>query len=211
MKIHDISLLLSPQLPTWPGDPPMILERFSKIEEGAFANISRLVMGVHTGTHIDAPYHFFAEGGKVESVPLDLLIGPAVVLQLPDDVKNITAEVLKKAVIPAGCRRLLLKTANSQIWARGETDFQRDFVALNKDGADALIERGVQLIGIDYLSIASFDQPGPTHIAFLGAGVIVIEGVDLSRVEAGEYMLVCLPLKLVGAEGAPARVVLLED
>jgi len=211
MKIHDISVPINSQLPIWPGDPNLILERVSKIEEGAFANISRLEMGVHTGTHIDAPYHFVANGKKVEDLPLELLIGRAQVVEIGQDIKRITGEVLKKTKRPADCRRLLLKTSNSQIWARGEKEFQQDFAALTNDGADYLIKCGIRLVGIDYLSIAPFEAPNSTHLTLLGADVVVIEGLDLSGVQAGEYQLVCLPLKLGAVEGAPARAVLLEN
>jgi arylformamidase len=211
MKIHDISVTLSPQVPTWPGDPKVVLERFSKMEEGAKVNISRMELGVHTGTHIDAPYHFLADGVKVDSLPLEILIGSAQVVEFPKEVKRITAETLEKAEIPADCRRLLFKTSNSDLWARGEIEFQRDYVGLTNDGAEYLIARGIRLVGMDYLSVAAFDQLTPTHLTLLGAGVVVIESVDLSKVRAGAFTLICLPLKLGGAEGAPARAVLIEE
>lgn len=211
MKIHDVSVTLSTQLPTWPGDPKIYIERVSKIEEGALANISRLDMGVHTGTHIDAPYHFVPDGQKVDSLPLDLLIGPALVVEIPASVNQIDAESLRALKLPAGFDRLLFKTRNSQIWAAEEKTFHPDFIAVTQDGAEYLIDLGVRLVGIDYLSIAPFDSPNPTHVAFLAAGVVIIEGLDLSGVDPGSYQLVCLPLKLGGAEGAPARVVLIEE
>ncbi len=211
MKIHDVSVPLSPQMPTWPGDPKVVLERFSKMEEGAVANVSRLEMCVHAGTHIDAPYHFIADGARVDHLSLDIFIGPAQVVRLPDEVKKISADVLKEVEIPAGCRRLLFKTSNSNLWARAETEFRSDYVALTNDGAEYLVARGIELVGNDYLGVAAFDQATQTHRTLLGAGVVVIEGLDLSGVEAGAYTLLCLPLKLSGAEGAPARVVLIED
>lgn len=211
MKIHDISVNLSQQMPIWPGDPKIYLERISKIEEGAAVNLTRLDMGVHTGTHIDAPYHFFANGAKVDALPLDLLVGPAQVISLPQGIKKIDAETVEKVKIPADCRRLLFKTANSDLWARGDDQFRPDYVALTRDGAEALIQRGLKVIGIDYLSVASYDQLTPTHLVLLGAGVIVIEGLDLSKVDDGQYTLVCLPLKLEGTEGAPARAILIEE
>lgn len=211
MKIHDISVTLSTQLPTWPGDPKIVIERFSKMEEGAKANVSRLEMCVHAGTHIDAPYHFIADGGAVDSLPLDRFIGPALVVKLPDEVTKISRSVLEKLALPADCRRLLFKTSNSAGWARRESEFHSDYVALTNDGAVYLVARGIQVVGIDYLAISAFDQISATHRTLLGAGLVVIEGLDLSGVEAGTYTLVCLPLKLSGAEGAPARVVLLEE
>lgn len=211
MKIHDISVPISPTMPIWPGDPEISVERYSKMEEGAEVNVSRMGMCVHSGTHIDAPYHFIDSGAKVDELPLDVLIGPAHVVQLPDEVQQISASVLQGIAIPADCRRLLFKTSNSALWARGEVGFRNDYVALTNDGAEYLVARGIQLVGIDYLSVAAYDQLSSTHLTLLGAGVVIIEGLDLSRVKPGSYTLICLPLKLIGTEGAPSRVVLLED
>ncbi|MDX9864156.1 MAG: cyclase family protein [Anaerolineaceae bacterium] len=210
-KIYDISLPLSASLPVWPGDPMPVIERVSKIEEGEQANVSRLAMSVHFGTHIDAPFHFLKDGSKVEDVPLDVLIGPAQVCEIPLDCNAITAEVLRDAVLAEGIPRLLFKTRNSQHWVKGDTAFDKEFVALSVDGAHYLIEKGIRLVGIDYLSIASFYEPVPTHVALLKNGVVVVESLDLSAVPAGVYELICLPLNISGAEGAPARVVLVRD
>ena len=209
-RIYDISLPLSADLPLWPGDPAPVIERFSKMEEGEGQNISRVEMCVHFGTHIDAPFHFVKDGSKVEDVPLDLLMGPAQVIELPQDCDVITADVLKDAGIADGITRVLFKTRNSQHWLNGDREFDKDFVALSVDGALYLMERGVRLVGIDYLSIASFYAPVPTHVALLKGGVVVVENLDLSAVVAGMYELICLPLNIKGAEGAPARVVLVE-
>jgi arylformamidase len=210
-KIYDISLPLSTELPLWPGDPAPVIERFSKMEDGEDANVSCIEMGVHFGTHIDAPFHFVADGSKVEDVPLDLLIGPAQVVEIPQDCDVITADILKAAGLTDGVKRLLFKTRNSQHWVKCDTKFDQDFVALSVDGARYLIEKGVRLVGIDYLSIASFYEPVPTHITLLKGGVVVVENLDLSAVPAGLYELICLPLNISGAEGAPARVVLVQD
>ena len=209
-KIYDISLPLSVSLPVWPGDPLPVIERFSKMEDGEDANVSRMEMGVHFGTHIDAPYHFVRNGSKVGDVPLDVLIGPAQVVEMPLDCDEITSEVLRDAELADGITRVLFKTRNSQHWLNGDTAFDKDFVSLSIDGARYLIEKGVSLVAIDYLSIASFDEPVPTHVALLENAVVVVENVDLSAVPAGIYELVCLPLNISGAEGAPARVVLRE-
>lgn len=211
MKIHDVSLTLTSHMVTWPSDPKIILERVEKIEDGAMANVSRLDMGVHTGTHIDAPIHFVPGGMAIDAIPLDVLIGSACVIEIPDSVATITKAVLEKIEVPIQCKRILFKTPNSQIWARGDQNFHKDFVALSEDAADFLVSRGVQLVGIDYLSIAPYNQPRPTHEAFLKAKVIVIEGLDFSKVGPGVYQLFCLPIKLGGSDGAPARVVLIED
>ena len=207
MQTYDISLTISPQLPTWPGDPRVVLERIEKIEEGSNANVSRIEMSVHTGTHVDAPFHFIPEGKSVEQMPLRILTGRAYVLNLPD-VDYITADVLKRADLPPRTRRLLFKTRNSNIWARQEYEFQEDFVGMCEDAAEYLVKRGVKLVGVDYLSVAPFRQSRPTHEVFLKAGVVVVEGLDLSKISQGRYTLYCLPLKLDGADGAPARAIL---
>jgi arylformamidase len=209
MRTYDISLTLSMQLPTWPGDPPIVLERFSKMEEGAMCNVTRLSSCVHVGTHVDAPYHFMGNDAlTVEDLPLNMLTGRAYVLELDDKVDRITASILEKADVPSRTRRLLIKTRNSQHWTQPGLGFQSDFVAISGDGAQYLVERGVRLVGVDYLSVAPFDDPAPTHQALLGAGVVVVEGLNLSEVSQGRYTLYCLPLKIAGADGAPARAIL---
>jgi arylformamidase len=208
MQIWDISVTIDQNLPVWPGDPPFDIQRVQKIEEGANANVSRLVMGVHTGTHVDAPYHFLMDGAKVESLALDVLIGPAVVIQVGDQVNVLDKNAIDAAGIPAGAERVLFKTRSSGYWAKFGAKFQTDFVAIDLSGAQALVERGVKLVGIDYLSISPYKNSRPTHQALLAAKAIIIEGLNLSQVEPGEYQLICLPIKLGGAEGAPARTVL---
>lgn len=207
MHTYDISVTISPDLPTWPGDPRVVLERVEKMEAGADSNVTRLAMSAHTGTHIDAPYHFILEGISVDQVPVETLTGRAYVLHLPD-VDLITATVLEEASIPPRTRRVLFRTRNSDCWPRQESHFRRDYVALSADGADYLVDRGVKLVGVDYLSIAPFDEVIPTHRILLGAGIIIVEGLDLSQVSQGRYNFYCLPLKLSGADGAPARAIL---
>ncbi|MEA3351468.1 MAG: cyclase family protein [Chloroflexota bacterium] len=210
LQIHDISLTIHPSLPTWPGDPKIKLERISKIEDGADANVTHISAGVHIGTHVDAPYHFLGgDAPTVERLPLDVLTGPAEVIHCPD-VGTITADVLRAASIPAQATRLLFKTRNSELWARGETEFQQDFVALSADAAEYLVEHGIKLVGVDYLSVAPFHESVPTHRILLEAGVIAVEGLDLSGIKPGSYMLYCLPLKIQGSDGAPARAILIE-
>lgn len=211
MRIHDVSLTVTPKMPTWPGDPKVELERVEKIEEGANANVSRLSAGVHTGTHVDAPYHFVPEGTAVDVLPLDVLFGAVQVVELSDSVDLITAEVIQSAGVIHGVERILFKTRNSRYWARGESDFQTDFVAISADGAEYLVQQGIQLVGIDYLSIAPYKNSRPTHQILLKAKIVVIEGLDLSQIKPGVYQLACLPLKLGGADGAPARTVLIEQ
>jgi arylformamidase len=209
MKIYDISLTISPNMITWPGNPSTQLERFKKLETGANNNVSVLRMSVHSGTHIDAPFHFLPEGIGVDAVPLDVLIGEAQVVHLPD-CELVTAEILEQAGIRTGMQRLLLRTRNSVLWAENRADFQPDFVGISPDGAETLVKLGIKLIGLDYLSIASYQKSRPTHEILLKAGIIPLEGIQLQDVPAGFYQLVCLPLKLSGADGTPARAVLID-
>jgi arylformamidase len=184
------------------------LERFEQIEAGGSENISRMELSAHTGTHVDAPYHFIPEGASVEKLSLKILIGRAYVLYLPE-VDEITASVLERSEIPPRTRRLLFKTRNSDFWKSQAADFQTSYVAISSDGAQFLVDRGVKLVGVDYLSVAPYDNSHPTHEILLKAGTIVVEGLDLSNVSQGRYTLYCLPLKLAGADGSPARAVLI--
>lgn len=210
MTIHDISLTISPDLPIWPGDPPIELTQVESMDRGAQANVSRLRVGVHSGTHVDAPHHFLNDGRTVEGLPLDVLSGPCYVAQLPDGVEALTREAMQGIPLPEGTTRLLFGTRNSHLWARGEREFQTDFVAVTEDGAEWLVERGIQLVGVDYLSIAPYDEPVPTHTILLKAGIVIVEGLNLSAVPRGIYELYCLPLRLLGADGAPARAILID-
>jgi len=211
MRIYDITVTITPDLPVWPGDPKVVLERVARIEDGANANVSRVAISAHTGTHVDAPYHFLPDGSKVEAMPLEILTGPALVVQIGEDIPVLSREVLEKTDLPPGAARILFKTRNSRYWAQFPKEFKTDFVGITKDGAEYLVGKGVQLVGIDYLSIAPYKQSRPTHEVLLGAGMVVIEGLDLSEVEPGSYLLYCLPLKLGGADGAPARTILVRE
>ena len=208
MIIYDVSLPISPELPVWPGDPAVVLEQVSSMDAGAHDNVSRLACGVHVGTHVDAPHHFLNDHRTVESLSLDILVGPACVVQIPENVQVVDARVLEKSAIPLGTERLLLKTRNSRFWEQGDNTFETGFVGVSADGADWLVQRNLKLLGIDYLSVAPYHQSIPTHRTLLAAGIIIIEGLDLSAVEGGKYNLYCLPLKLIGSDGAPARTIL---
>ena len=199
MEIFDVSVPIHAGMVTYPGDPEVRTERAAAISEGDAANLTRLDFGVHSGTHVDAPVHFIEGGAGAESLPLDVFLGPCVVVEVPDLSRESVAAA------PDGVERVLFKTPNSELWARDE--FTDDFVKLDGEAARALVERGVRLVGIDYLSIGDEEA----HRVLLGAGVVAVEGLDLREVEPGQYRLVCAPLKLVGAEGAPARVLLLRD
>ncbi len=207
MRTYDVTLTITPQTIVWPGDPPVNMQHISSIASGDSANVTQISMSCHTGTHVDAPDHFMNNGKTVDSLSLDLLVGRAYVLDLPN-VDLITARVLMDADIPPRTRRLLFKTRNSNFWANGGKEFKEDFVALSVDAAELLVDRNVRLVGIDYLSIAPYKHGKPVHTILLNAGVVVIEGLDLSKVSQGRYTLHCLPLKLGGADGAPTRAIL---
>lgn len=211
MKIYDISLTVTPALPVWPGDPPIRIERVTKMEEGHHNNVSTLAMSAHAGTHVDAPYHFIADGKTVEQLSLDALVGPAQVVEIPGDSRLITAADLQSAGVAAGMERVLLKTRNSRYWAQPGLPFQTDFTALSPDGAEYLVQQEIRLVGIDYFSIAPFGDSVPAHRALLGAQIVILEGANLSQAPAGRYQLYCLPLKLGGTDGAPARAILISE
>lgn len=207
MRTYDITQTVTPDMIVWPGDPQVSMQRISSIAAGDSSNVTQITMSCHTGTHVDAPDHFLNNGKTVEDLSIDLLVGRAYVLHLPA-VNIITASVLMDADIPPRTRRLLFKTRNSELLASGKVGFQTDFVGLSVDAAELLVDRNVRLVGIDYLSIAPYKMGKPVHTILLNAGVVVIEGLDLSMVSQGRYTLHCLPLKLGGAEGAPARAML---
>jgi arylformamidase len=211
MTIYDISLSISPNLPTWPGDPGLKLEQFESMDMGAHYNATQISSSVHLGTHVDAPRHFLNDGSTVEDLPLDVLTGPCYVTQLPDGIDAITAEVLDRTEITSEMKRVLFGTSNSHYWARGESKFQTDFVAITEDGAEWLVERDIKLVGVDYLSVAPYSESIPTHRVLLTAGVVIVEGLNLSNILRGFYDLYCLPLKIAGSDGAPARAILIQS
>lgn len=207
MNIYDISLPISVNIAVWPGDPPVDIEKIASKGQKSSSNVSRICMSVHTGTHVDAPYHFLNEGETVENLSLRLLTGRVHVIDF-SDVDEIDITTLKNANIPLRTCRILFKTKNSNYWENSTSEFHKDFVAITPDGADYLVEKGVKLVGIDYFSIAPFFNPEETHRILLEAGIIIIEGINLSHVKPGIYSLFCLPLKIIGADGAPARTIL---
>jgi arylformamidase len=204
MRIHDITMPLSAELPVYPGDCPVAIAPWISIANGDFANVSRVTLCSHSGTHLDPPRHFNDAGKSVDEIPLERLIGKALVVEI-SGVSLIGREELVRLRVK-GAERLLLKTDNSQLWQ--EHDFNRDFAALTVDGARYLIEAGIKLIGIDYLSIESVDGDGEVHRLLLDNGVLILEGVNLADVAPGEYELICLPLKIKGGDGAPVRALL---
>jgi arylformamidase len=185
------------------GDPAFRIELAASIAAGAICNISNLEYGAHTGTHLDAPSHFIEGAPASESIPVDACMGPAWVVDATRLTRTIGAADIAALDIPAGETRLLFKTQNSHLW--GKPGFQSGFIALDETAAASLVERGVRLVGIDYLSIAPFGDPVATHQALLSVGVVILEGTDLRAVEPGAIELLCLPIRLIGSDGVPAR------
>ena len=206
MHIYDITAPLSSALPVYPGDPEVTITPLAQLQWGDAANVSRLVLSSHTGTHLDAPRHFFAEGLTIDGLDLHVLMGPARVCTFPQVTTHLTADDLRPLGL-AGTKRLLLQTPNAALWQK--TGFQTNYVALTESAAYLLVEMGVQLVGIDYLSVDAFErQDFPVHRILLGAGVLVLEGLDLRAVPPGDYELLALPLLLQHGDGAPVRAIL---
>lgn len=201
----DVSRSLDPEnLPRWPGSPELELDRWLDLDEGDGATDTRVSMSLHAGTHLDAPSHRLRDGATADEIQLEALNGPCRVADLRG-WDRVTREALEAAGVPKGCERLLLRTDNSD---RSSSSFDPDFVALSTDAAGLLAERGLEVLGIDYLSVESPDGDGSVHDRLLGAGVALLEGLDLSGVDEGAYRLHCLPMSFVGTEAAPARACL---
>jgi arylformamidase len=205
VEIIDISVPIRPGMIVYEGDPEVHVERARSIADGASANVSRLDFGVHSGTHVDAPVHFLEGGAGAETLPLEVLVGTAHVVDATGVQHVLEEEALRRLALPERAERLIFKTTNSQLWELDE--FTGEFVRLSGNGARYLVGRGVRLVGIDYLSVG--DEKA--HVELLRAGVVPLESLDLRDVEPGEYRLVCLPLRIVGSDGAPARAVLIRD
>ena len=206
-RFYDVSMTIENGMLSWPGDGPVSVDRVRSMEDGERLNKSRLDLSAHSGTHIDAPVHFIREGIGVDLLPLDILIGPAVVLHLPG-ARELGVREFKAAGIQPDTERLLLKTDNGK--HLGQREFKKDFSFVTPEGARYIIDSGVRLVGVDYLSIAEYGRGEVVPQALLGEGIIIVEGVDLRAVPAGSYNLIALPLKIGGCDGAPARVVLEE-
>ncbi len=202
----DVSVPVFSGMVHWPDNPPVQIERVLDMGRGDGATVSKLSMGVHTGTHMDAPVHFLPGGQGIDAAPMDALIGPARVIEISDPVA-ITPEDLAAHHIQPG-ERILFKTRNSARCWQGNS-FVQDFVYISQAAARYLAARQVQVVGVDYLSVGGYFQDGPeTHQALLSAGIWIIDGLNLAAVQPGTYEMICLPLKIVGSDGAPARVVL---
>ena len=204
MKLIDVTVPLDAHLASYPGNTPFGLEAVKRIARGDSSNVSSIHMSAHSGTHVDAPRHFFDNGGDADSLSLDMLIGRTRVIEIT--ARTIAAEELAKLDLSEDVR-LLIKTSNSRLW--GDPQFHQDYVGVTESGAKHLVEHGLKVVGVDYLSVEQFRFPGaPAHHILLGGGVIVIEGLNLRDVEPGVYDMYCLPLRVAGSDGAPARVVL---
>ena len=211
MAIYDISVAISAGTPVYPGDPGVEIVSHASLERGDPASVTLLRLGAHTGTHVDAPAHFIRGAQTVSELPLEALVGRARVVEVPAGVTAID-EAHVKTLVPDGTQRVLFKTRNSAFWAAGGGGaFREDFTYVTPDAARALAARGLRLVGIDYLSIEKFKSDDfAAHVALLSRGVVIVEGLNLGDVPAGEYELACLPLKIAGGDGdgAPARAVL---
>ncbi len=212
-EVFDVTAPFGVHVPSWPTHPPAVVEPLSRIARGDGSNVSRLEITSHAGTHVDANWHFIDGGAKLLEIPLERWNGACHVAHIPDDVDQIDAGDLEAANIPPDTERLLLRTRNSRVWEgwNGQTSipFDEHYVGVLPEGARWMVERGISLVGTDALSVGTFGATNrETHMTLLGNDVLIIELLDLSRIEPGPYQLVCLPLKLAIGDGAPARVLL---
>lgn len=208
MKIYDISVSINEQTPVYEGDPQLEIEVPISIKRGDAANVSRICMSVHTGTHVDAPNHFIEGAKRVDELSLEKLIGKCRVVEFSDDVTSIEASHVENL---ENVERVLFKTRNSQFWNNFAQGFRKDFTYIAPEAARILVAKNVKLVGLDYLSVERFGaESADTHLTFLKNEIVILEGLDLREVPAGEYELICLPIKLAGGagDGAPARTIL---
>ncbi|MCL5257051.1 MAG: cyclase family protein [Chloroflexi bacterium] len=210
-KAFDISMEIAEDMPVYPGDPGVEIRRVLSIDEGDPANVSLYCFGSHTGTHVDAPRHFINNGKSVDQLDLSLLVGEALVVDMTAAEREITRKDLEAHPEIKGQQKVLFKTKNSAEGRDLCVGFDKNYIAVGPEAARYLVEIGVQTVGIDYLSVEPFEQPGHvTHLTLLGNGIVPIEGLDLTGIEPGAYLMACLPLKVHGGNGAPARTILIE-
>jgi len=210
MEIYDVSVPLSSATPVYPGDPGIEIRSSKDLANGDAANVSQVNFGLHSGTHVDAPAHFIEGGVKVEALPLESLIGEAEVVEVAEHIKVIDESVVTASCL-RGSQRILFKTRNSGFWNNPEQGFRVDYTYIDSAAARRLVESGIKLVGIDYLSVEGFNtEKYETHHILLSNNVVILEGLDLRSVPAGLYELMCLPLKIAEGrgDGAPARTVL---
>ncbi len=208
MKIYDITFPISENVPVYEGDPNVKIEVAHSIKKGDAANVTQLCCGMHTATHVDAPNHFIDGTRKVHQLELEKLIGNCRVIEVSDDVLAIEPEHLGNL---NGLERVLFKTRNSAFWNDPRKGFRQDFTYISPEAARVLADSGIKLVGIDYLSVEKFGSTDfATHITLLEKEIVIIEGLDLREISAGDYELICLPLKIISetGDGAPARTVL---
>ena len=207
MKIYDITVPIHSTMPVYEGDPGVKIEAWSAFAKGDSSNVSMLNFGAHTGTHVDAPAHFVEGARKIDALPLDVLIGPARVVRVPENRTEIDSEFISECALD-GVERIIFHTRNSNFWSEG---FRKDFTHLLPEAAQMLVDRGIKLVATDYLSIEKFHSGHHlTHLTLLSNNVVIVEGLNLSEVPDGDYELICLPLKIAdgSGDGAPARAVL---
>ncbi|MDQ3323760.1 MAG: cyclase family protein [Acidobacteriota bacterium] len=208
MKIYDVTFPISAETPIYEGDPNVKIETVNSIANGAAANVSHIYCGVHTATHVDAPVHFIEGGRRVHELDLERLIGDCSVVEIDENAAAIEAKHVSGL---ENVERVLFKTRNSHFWNEPERGFRTDFTYIEPEAAKILVAKNIKLVGIDYLSVEKFGSTDfATHIILLEKEVVIIEGLDLREVPAGDYELICLPLKYIGGagDGAPARTVL---
>jgi arylformamidase len=210
-RLIDVSLPIGPELLVWPGDPPVEVVPRLRLSAGDPANVSEVRMGTHTGTHVDPPNHFIEGARGIDVVPMDQLFGPAVVADARHLDRPIVPADLDALALPEGAERVLLRTANSELWRRLPVEFPGVYACLTPDAARWVVDRGIRLIGVDFLSVEAKGAEGhPTHHILLESGVVIIEGLNLGDVEPGEYTLACMPLRIVDGDGGPARAILIQ-
>jgi len=208
MNIIDITIPLSDKTPVWEGEKGITIKSIDRIDDTSDFNVSRIELGVHSGTHIDAPYHLFKNGITADQIPLDALIGGVQVVGISEGISVIDKNCLMNLDIKDGIERILFKTSNSRYWVSDRYSFNRDYIALNSQGARYLVDMDLKLVGIDYFSVSVYDDLIQPHKIFLDHGVVILENIDLRQVTLGLYELICLPLKIVGTDGAPVRAIL---
>jgi arylformamidase len=212
MRMVDVSLPIGPGMLVWPGNPGVEIAPNQRIADGNDANVSRLSIGTHTGTHVDPPVHFVEGAAGIDRVPVEVLFGPCFVADARGLRGQLGPTELEGLGIPKGTDRLLVRSDNSELWRQEAVSFPDEYVCLSPDGARWIVKSGMRLIGVDFLSVEKRGARGhPTHVELLSNGVVIVEGLDLAEVEPGRYTLAVLPLKIVDGDGGPARAVLLEE
>jgi len=213
-KIYDISLPITQDLPVWPGDPKVTIRQMNSLDQGDSYNLSQIRMSVHTGTHIDAPLHFLQHGKSIGEIHFDKLIGKVLVMEIGEDVDVISRTVLERHPQIEDLRtipKVLFKTRNSRLLKEWGDQFNPDYVALDASGAQFLSEFHLDMIGVDTLSVAAYNDEMIPHQILLEKEIVLLEGINLSEAPAGIYILYCLPINLVDCEGAPARAILIAE